>query len=1078
MKIEYIIFTFTKGIISKMALKLLLLIFLLAGPAWGQDREVWDNVKVLQINREKPRTTMMVFPSKDKARVFDREQSDFFKSLNGTWKFNWTRSPIDRPRYFYRADFDDSNWDVIPVPSNWEVEGHGVAIYTNIRYPFDISELRAPHDWNPVGSYRRTFQVPEDWDGRQKFINFDGVSSAFHLWINGEHVGYSQGSRTPAEFDITEYLKQGDNQIAVEVYRWSDGSYLEDADMWRLSGIFRDVYLWSTPQTHIRDFMVTSTLDDDYRHGIFKLSGELAKYTDFVSDEISIDIELYDENRQLVHEQSTLIHLEKDLTPFHLVEHIITDPKHWTAETPYLYDLFITLRNAEGQKLSVIPQKIGFRRIEVFDGRIRVNGQAITLRGVNRHEHSQDNAHYVTRQEMLEDIILMKQNNVNAVRTSHYPNHPYWYELTDKYGLYLINEGNIETHGFGTGMDNKLSNHPDWQEAHVDRVKRMVHRDRNHPSVIIWSFGNESGDGPNVEAVYNWVKENDPSRPFHYENTTNPGFHFHADFASWMYPTPDEIKDFIRNSPEIPLILCEYTHAMGNSNGYMDAYWDLIYEENNFQGAFVWDWVDQGIRQEVPEQFRATSGIDYFLAYGGWFEDPHGARHDGSFNMNGLIAADRTPRPGLYALKYFQQHVKVEALDLNKGVFSMQNRFDFITLDKKLSGYWEVIENGKVIRDGKLQAMNINPGETKEFTLPLPEITYKENKEYHVNFVFLNREKTFYAEKNFMMGWEQFRLPQSAWHQANKPEKPEPMEVSRNANHLTIAGKDFHVVFDVLQGKIESYNVDGNQIIIDGPQIDFWRAPTDNDRAGIRSGYMDLMRWRGAGHNVVDRILVNGKERNVNTDRAEPLDEVEVTVEQTLPAINSQLNVNYVIHQDGTIDVTTDYNPGEVNNLPEFMPRFGNIMELASGYDHITWFGPGPNPTYIDRNVEKVGLYRSTVSDEWIDYSRPQENGYKIDVRWITITDSEGNGLKFSGDPLIGFGATHFTREDMQNSRYTHEMQPRESIFLNIDYKQMGLGGFTAWNPLAFPMEKFRVNNEPMQYRYRITPVRAPSSPN
>ncbi|MEX0685118.1 MAG: glycoside hydrolase family 2 TIM barrel-domain containing protein [Balneolales bacterium] len=1042
-----------------------------------QDRPEWDDVSILQLNREAPHTTMMVYPSMEQARLFEREHSNWFKSLNGQWKFNLVQKPEDRPAEFFEVGFDDSNWDMIQVPSNWEVEGHGVAIYSNIRYPFEIADLRAPHDWNPVGSYRRVFNVPDDWEHRQVFINFDGVSSAFYIWINGERVGYSQGSRTPAEFEISEYLKEGDNQIAVEVYRWSDGSYLEDQDFWRLSGIFRDVYLYSTDDVHLRDYVVTSTLDDNYQNGIFNLSGEISKFNNSTNNTVSVGVELFNANNELVHQQNVSINAGDDLSSFDLGEAEISSPNQWTAETPYLYDLFITLFDEQNNILAVVPQKVGFRRIEIADGRIRVNGQDIRLKGVNRHEHNQYTGQYVRKQAMIDDIILMKQNNINAVRTSHYPNHPLWYELCDIYGLYVLNEGNIETHEFGTRPNNLLANDSDWKDPMIDRVKRMVVRDRNHPSVIIWSLGNESGDGPNMEAVYNWVKENDPSRLFHYEGTTasygsKPAFH--ADFASEMYATPEDCEKWIEENPDIPLILCEYTHAMGNSNGNMDAYWDLIYEDNSFQGAFVWDWMDQGIRQPVPEQYRETSGMDTFIAYGGWFENPHGIQHDGNFNMNGLVKADMTPSPGLKALKYYHQNVKVEPVDLESGIFSISNRFDFVPLNEKLNGRWEIVEDGNVIYKNTLSNLDIPPRGQENVALSFSDVDFQEGREYHINFIFTNRVRTFYADSGAEMGWEQYRLPSSAYQQLEVPGKAEKLNLGLNNYDLVVAGDGFYVIFDVLQGKMASYNLEDQQIITAGPEVDFWRAMTDNDRGAIRSGRnIEQMRWRGGSQTVLRRFTINGESGNHRDfNRVDPMENVELVFDLDLPNVDGKLKMTYNIYQNGVVDVISDYEPGSVEGLPDFMPRFGNLMQLAPGFDKMQWYGRGPNPTYEDQKLERVGIFSSTVADEWVEYSRPQENGYKTDVRWVKMTNSNGLGIKFTGDPLIDFGASHYTRQELENSRYSFEMEAQERVFLNIDYKQMGVGGYNSWSPRAFPVPEYRVNNEPMRYLFRIEPVR------
>lgn len=1054
--------------IKKTSLLIYIGLFIALTSQNAQKRPDWDNVKILHINKEKPHASMMVYPDKESASTFDREASPWFSSLNGSWKFHYSKNPTSRPVNFYTMDFNDSEWANIKVPANWEIEGYGTPIYTNSRYPFDMTDVRAPYENNPVGSYRRTFILPQEWENRQVFINFDGVSSGFYLWINGKKVGYSQGSRTPAEFNISRFLKNGENLIAVEVYRWTDGAYLEDQDFWRLSGIFRDVYLWSVPDAHIRDFKISSSLDDNYKDGVFDISGEIIPYKNSAKN-YTLEIQLFDASGKLINSQNLPLTLNKKNNSFSFPVQVIKDVYQWSAEKPYLYDLFIILKDKNDEIAELIPQKVGFRRVELKGGRILVNGRPVIFKGVNRHEHSYINAHYVTREEMMQDIILMKQNNINAVRTSHYPNHPLWYQLCDQYGLYVIDEGNIETHGFGMTSTNLLSNHPDWKEAYLDRVQRMVYRDRNHPSIVIWSMGNESGDGPNVKAVYDWVRANDPSRLFHYEGTTYPlrttgiipeGKSLNTDICSWMYATPEECANWIKNNPDIPLLICEYTHAMGNSNGNLEAYWDLIYADNNFQGAFVWDWVDQGIRQAVPEKYRETSGKEYFLAYGGWWENPKGIYNDGNFNMNGLIAADGKPHPGLVALKYHHQNIKIDVLDWDQGTFRITNRYDFLNLDEVLEIGWEIVCEGKTLLKGALKDLNLNPGKTSEITIPLNDVRIEKGKEYFLNFLFYNKYKTFYAEKGYEMGWEQFRLPGSEYSSLQDQEKKSDLKTFNNGKHFGVSGDGFAVIFNVNTATIESYYIDNEAIILDGPQVDFWRALTDNDIGAMKGKYASLYLWKGAHHMLIDKF---------NTDISEGV--VKVKVNANLPALESKLEVLYLIYSDGIIDVSFNFQPGE-KSLPDFMPRFGSRMTVAPGYDQIEWYGPGPYSSYTDINVGRTAIYNSTVEEEWVDYSRPQENGYKSDVRWLKLTDTSGKGLKFSGDPLICFGASHFLREEIETSRYSFQMTAQNKIYLNIDKGQMGVGGYDSWSPRALPVDKFRIKTEPINYRYRIEPLR------
>ena len=1032
---------------------LLMLISVFAAP-----KADWDNVNVLQINREKPHTTMMVYQSEQAALSYDKTQSAYHQCLNGQWKFKWSENPVTRPSDFYKKAFNDEAWGTIPVPSNWEVEGHGVPIYTNIEYPFDKENLEAPKDWNPVGSYRRTFTVPANWDGRQVYINFDGVQSAFYVWVNGKKVGYSQGSRTPGEFNITEYLQAGDNQLAVEVYRWSDGSYLEDQDFWRLSGIYRDVYLWSTPTTHIRDFNITSSLDESFNNGVFSIEGELISN---LKGAATVAFELKNKQGETVLSGNKAISSIDKAVNFKTDELQVPNVKAWNAESPYLYDLIISLKDANHKILEVIPQKVGFRKVEIKNGKLLVNGVQVLFKGVNRHEHSPETGHYVSHEDMMRDIVLMKQNNINAVRTSHYPNTPEWYALCDQYGLYLIDEGNIETHGFNNNKNNRLSNDPAWKEAHLDRVQRMVYRDRNHPSVVIWSFGNESGDGPNVEHVYKWVQQIDPSRPFHYEGTTHENCYNTADVYSRMYATPEECAKIIKKYPEMPFILCEYTHAMGNSNGNLKEYWDQIYSDNNFQGAFVWDWMDQGLKQPVPNNYKVTAQQDHFFAYGGWWETPRGIYHDETFCMNGLLAADWTPHPGLNAIKYHYRNIHVEAVDKEANIFKITNWYDFTNAQDMVNGRWELIENGELIKTGQILDLDIDARSSKEFKLELVNFTPQAGAEYFINFKFTTKNATYYAPAGHLLAWDQFALPQSQIAKLAKVQTAVKPEMRVNGRKVYVWGDEYSIVFDKLTGRLEKYYIGDAQVIKEGAQPDFWRALTDNDRGGIKGASAKVPKlyvWENADTWLIKDFQVK-----------EEANAIVIEAKGHLSVVAADYTQTYMVYGNGEVDVKCSYHASE-KKLP-MMIRQGTSLVVSAGYDQVSWYGT-EGPTYKDRNDELVGRYQSTVDDMWVEYASPQENGYRTNTRWFTMTNECGQGLMITGDPVIGFGASHYPKEEMHRAEYSFEMTKHAEIFLNVDFKQMGIGGTTSWMNNAFPRKEYRLTSEDYEFIYRITPLK------
>ncbi|MBI4873127.1 MAG: DUF4981 domain-containing protein [Acidobacteria bacterium] len=1036
------------------------LIVLLLGAAFAAGRPEWDNPAIVHVGTEKPHATMMIYPTAELARAGNRAQSPWFQSLNGNWKFHGSLRPASRPLEFYRPDYSDAAWRTIPVPSVWQMHGFDIPIYTNIIYPWPQDPKAAPsvpRDFNPVGSYRTRFTLPPAWKGRQVYLHFEGVDSCFYVWVNGVKVGYNEDSRTSAEFNITPHLKPGLNLLAVEVYRFGDGAFLEDQDMWRMSGIYRDVFLWSTAGQHVRDYEVKTLLDDDFKNAKLAVEADIVK-----PDQCKLAAELFDATGVAVGKTEAACAEETWLNiP-------VANVRKWSAEAPYLYKLLLTLRDKTGAVVEVIPQNVGFRRVEIKNGRLLINGQAVLIKGTNRHEHSAETAKVVDADLMIKDIQLMKRFNINAVRTSHYPNTPLWYELCDKYGLYVMDEANLEAHHYGNDRNNRLTNSPDWKAAYLDRVSSMVERDKNHPSVFAWSMGNESGEGPNGEACYQWTRERDPSRPFHNEGSTaNRGSN--ADINSFMYPTPERVKQEAARRPDMPLILCEYTHAMGNSNGGLKEYWDIFYLGANAQGAFVWDWVDQGIRVPVPGEYRMNTLAKTFLAYGGWWEDKSQIRNDNNFNNNGLVSADRIPHPGLWAIKYVYRYLHAAPADLAAGRIRVKNWFDFVNAKDVAEGSWEVKADGRTVAVGKLPDLDLKPREEKEYTLALPKLVPQPGVEYMLNLSFTLKTDTAWAARGHEIAWEQFALPVSAPARAFDAAKAPKLEVSEEDGAVTMKGAAFALRFNRAEGVITSFRYKGVNLLERGPRPDFWRASTDND-----TGAWKVFRTRAANDSSADIRLWReaGPSWVVKDVRVERVDQraARISVSADLPAVGASYTLVYTVYGSGDVVVECAYRPGD--RKLAMIPRMGTELIAAAGLENIAWYGRGPAPTYIDRQFERVGVYRSTIDKEWVDYSRPQENGNKTDVRWVALTNAQGVGLLAVGAPTLSAGARHYTKEDMERAAYTFQMRRHPEIYLNLDGKQMGVGGIDSWSQNAYPMAPYRIPaSEAFSYKYRLAPV-------
>jgi len=808
----------------------------------------WENPRCVGRNKEPGHVPLAAYTDERAALAGDGYASPNLKSLSGDWKFNWAPNPASAPEGFFRPDFDVTSWDTIAVPGNWQLQGYGKPMYTNVQYPFPIDDLpRVPHDDNPVGSYRRGFVIPEGWADRRVFVRFEGVDSAFYLWVNGTEVGYSQGSRLPAEFDVTPHIRPGENALAVRVYRWSDGSYLEDQDYWRLSGIYRDVLLIAMPQVHIRDYRVWTDLDDGYHDAELKMAVSLRSYSPEPMDGCVVEAVLLDnETGERVAEMARRIVVEPGEQITVDLEQSLRNPKKWSAERPNLYVLLVSLKDGAGDTLQVESCKVGFRKIERIDGQIHVNGVPILLKGVNRHEHDPDMGHTVSLASMVEDIRLMKQFNVNAVRTCHYPDDPRWYDLCDEYGIYLIDEANIETHG----VWDRLTKDPEWATAFMERGIRMVERDKNHPCVIIWSLGNESGSGPNHAALAGWIHEYDPTRPIHYESAGDAWF---VDIVSVMYPTIEKIVAMAEEPGETrPLIMCEYAHAMGNSTGNLREYWDAIEAHKRLQGGFIWDWVDQGIRQATE------NGVEWF-AYGGDFDDEP---NDGNFCINGLVFPDRTVQPALWEVKKFHEPVRVEPVDLLSGQVKVANRYHFSDLSGLVTS-WTLSSDGQVLQEGTLPTPDLAPGQSETVAVPFEEPVLKPGTDCWLTLSFRLAQATRWAEAGHEVAWAQFKMPFGVPEVVALRATDLPgLQVEDTDTESAVRNSEFSMVFSKETGMVTSLRYTGIERIEKGPALNVWRAPTDNDE-GQREGLAD--QWRIAGLDCLRESV-----RAVEMDRLAP----------------------------------------------------------------------------------------------------------------------------------------------------------------------------------------------------------------
>ena len=1011
----------------------------------------WENPELTTLNTVKPHVSYIPFDSEAKAIRNNPEESSAYMSLNGKWKFKLSDNYTKVPSGFFQPGFDASSWAMIDVPSTWEVQGYSYPIYVNSDYEFYTKNPLPPHvpyDYNPVGTYLTQITVPETFKGKNVIIHFGAVKSFFYIWLNGNYIGFSKDSKTPAEFDLTPYLKDGSNSLALEVFRWNDGSYLECQDMWRMSGINRDVFIYARPNTYIRDFFAKGNLKENYTKGNLELDVLFNKLSAEDAKNLKLQINLYDKNNTTQPVSTETIALSQALGKDSLhYEKPIPNVKKWTAETPDLYILTLTLLNQNGKCIESLSNRIGFRTSEIKNGLLLINGVAIKIKGVNRHEFDPVKGHVIPRDMMLLDIKLMKQNNINAVRTCHYPNDPYWYELCDEYGIYVIDEANIESHGMGYDPDRTLGNNPVWMNAHIDRTRRMLERDKNHPSVIIWSLGNEAGNGCNFQATYKWIKTRDLSRPVQYERA---GHEWNTDIFCPMYASVDRILDYASKKQDKPLIQCEYAHAMGNSSGNLVDYWDAIDTHEQLQGGLIWDWVDQGL-----QKFDST-GRKYW-AFGGDY-GPKDVPSDGNFCINGLVFPDRVPHPGLSEVKKVYQYVKFTSEDLKKLSFTMTNKYAFTDL-KNTQLRWEVTENGIIISQGKGSTDNIAPGNSRDYSFAWKPTSSKPGKIYDLNVYLVTTDDRPLLGKAHILASEQFELPFSTLQAEMKSSSLPSMIATESGNTITVKGKTFAVEFDKTTGTISSFVYEGHPLLEQGPLPNFRRAPLDND-VGNKM-FIKCKPWYDASEKRITTSVVLDK----TDDKA-----IKIKVNYALPDAKSELITEYTVTGNGNILVVNSLKAGE--KLP-WIPRLGMNMRLTGSLTQVDWLGRGPFENYVDRKTAAfIGKYHSTTNDMYTPYVRPQENGYRTDVKWVSINDGKSIGIYFEGTPNLGFSALPFTYDDIkgfvQAGKHGNLLQKQSFTDLNLDYLQCGVGGNDSWG--SWPLEKYLIPAKDYTWSYRMRP--------
>ena len=1012
-------------------------LMLISSAMSAQTFKEWQDPEVNAVNRAPMHSSYFAYESAEAAQKCKKQSANYLP-LTGMWKFHWVENANERPTDFWKTSFNDKSWGEMPVPGLWELNGYGRPIYVNNLYPwrnfFETNPPVVPTERNNVGSYRREIEVPADWKGKQIIAHFGSVTSNIYLWVNGKYVGYSEDSKLEAEFDLTKYLKPGKNLIAFQVFRWCDGSYLEDQDFFRLSGVARDCYLYARNRSNIQDIRVTPDLDSQYKDGTLNVNLDLKGSS-------TVDLVLTDADNKVV--ASTTVKGNKKVT----TDIKVSNPNKWTAETPYLYTLTATLKN--GNKVSeVIPVKVGFRKIEIKNAQVLVNGQPVLFKGVNRHELDPSMGYVVSRDRMLKDIQVMKSLNMNAVRTCHYPDDPMWYDLCDEYGLYVVAEANIESHGMGYG-EKTLAKNDLFKKAHLERNKRNVQRSFNNPSVIFWSLGNEAGYGPNFEACYDWIKAEDPSRPVQYEQS---GQNKKTDIFCPMYYGYEGCEAYSKGDNPRPLIQCEYAHTMGNSGGGFKEYWDLVRKYPKYQGGFIWDFADQAIHW-------TKDGVEFY-GYGGDFHKDDASDHN--FCNNGVVSPERRLHPHAYEIAFYYQNIWVTSADLSKGEVNVFNEFFFRDLNDFYL-VWELLANGKVEQTGTINDVKVAPQQTAKIKLNYNAEDIAKCKDVHLNVYFKLKKRDQLLPAGQTIARNQMAIREKTERELVLPVCPKvKAPVATSDKDLTVTGSNFNVTFNKETGYMTRYMANGVEMIAKGGALtpNFWRAATDNDYGA--SIQKKLAAWKNPGLKL---ISLNYEEENGS---------MVVKTEYDMPNVSAKLALTYTISNTGAVLVNQKMTATKDAKVAQLF-RFGMQLPMPQNFENVTYYGRGPVENYNDRKGNAfIGFYEQTVDEQFYPYERPQETGTKTDLRFYELGNTYNNSLRIESDNLFSASALHYTIEDLddgENKKQSHPEFLKKAPLTNvcIDKAQMGMGCVNSWG--AWPRSEYQLPYGDYDFTFMLTPA-------